>query len=91
MDVYTILTDGAAPGGGLDSGATRLCPLALRAGLAAPFAVMLDSKVDVLREPLVPIAQEGMSLDFVPSRFSLRQAADAYLFLGRFRGITLEP
>ena len=88
VDVYTVFTDGAAAGGGLDSGATRLYPLVERAGLAPPFVAPLDSSVDVLRAPLVPIEQEGMSLEFVPERFSLREAADAYLFLGRFRGIT---
>ncbi|MGH7537738.1 MAG: hypothetical protein ACREMF_03815 [Gemmatimonadales bacterium] len=88
VDVYTILSDGASGGGELSTGATQLFPLAERAGLRAPFAVALDSTVDVVPEPLMPIVQEGMSLEFVPRRFSLREAVDGYLFLGRFQRTT---
>lgn len=87
VDVYTILTDGAAPGGGLDSGATHLYPLVTGA-VAPPFVAALDSTVDAVAEPLVTIEQPGYRLEFIPYRFSLRQAVDAYLFLGPLRPTT---
>ncbi|MGH7567906.1 MAG: hypothetical protein ACREL9_02890, partial [Gemmatimonadales bacterium] len=81
VDVYTILTDGAAAGGGLDSGATHLYPL-VAGTLAPPFVAALDSTVDAVAEPLMAIEEPGYRLEFIPYRFSLRQAVDAYLFLG---------
>jgi hypothetical protein len=85
-EVYTILSDALQDGG---HGATRVYD-ALAAGAGgAGFAVDLDSTTDTVREPLYDVEQEGYSLEFRPSRFAIRTAADAMILFPRARPITL--
>jgi hypothetical protein len=85
-EVYTILSDALQDGG---HGATRVYD-ALAAGAgSAGFAVDLDSTTDTVREPLYDVEQEGYSLEFRPSRFAIRTAADAMILFPRARPITL--
>jgi hypothetical protein len=82
--VYTILTDArqadARP-------ATRMFQR-LAGASGANFATVLDATTDDVREPLFDVDQEGFTLEFWPSRFPLRQAADAMLILNRTTPIT---
>jgi hypothetical protein len=83
--VYTILTDALQDGG---RGATRMYDY-LAAGRTDNFALALDTTTDVVREPLYDVEQEGYRLEFWPSRFQLRMAADAMIILTRTRPTTL--
>jgi hypothetical protein len=84
-EVYTVLTDALQDGG---HGATRVYDQ-LAAGRSDNFAVALDTTSDAVREPLWDVDQEGYKLEFWPSRFPLRMAADAMIVLTRARPITL--
>jgi hypothetical protein len=84
-NVYTILTD-ARPGG--THGATRVLDQ-LATGSDSNYAVPLDSTSDRVREPLYDVEQDGFQLEFWPSRFALRTAADAMLVLNRTTPITV--
>ena len=86
MDVYTILTDAPQESG---HGATRVFDQLARAGPAGDHAVVLDSASDAVEEPMYDVAQEGYALEFLPSRFPLRRAADAMLLLTRPTPVTL--
>jgi hypothetical protein len=77
--VYTILTDARQAAG---RPATRVFDHLARTS-KENFAVALDSTTDVVREPLRDVDQEGFSLQFWPSRFALRRAADAMVVLNR--------
>jgi hypothetical protein len=55
----------------------------------AELAIALDSTTDAVREPVYDVEQEGYSLEFWPSRFPLRTAADAMVLLRQSRPITL--
>ena len=84
--IYSILSDAVMEGG---HGATRLFD-ALAAGPGGPnVALVLDSTTDAVREPLYDVEQEGYSLEFWPSRFPIRTAADAMILFRRTRPITL--
>jgi len=62
----------------------------MAAGPGPPeLAVALDSTTDAVREPLYDVEQEGYSLEFWPSRFPLRTAADAMIILRQAHPITL--
>jgi hypothetical protein len=52
-------------------------------------AVSLDSATDAVREPLYDVEQQDYHLEFWPSRFALRTAADAMLVLTRTTPIRL--
>jgi hypothetical protein len=82
--VYTILTDARQAG---THAATRMFDR-LSGKSARNFAIALDSTTDTVREPLYDVEQEGFALEFWPSRFALRQAADAMLILNRTTPIT---
>ena len=83
--VYSILTDALQDDG---RGATRMYDY-LAAGHTDNFALVLDTTTDVVREPLYDVEQEGYRLEFWPSRFPLRMAADAMIVLTRTRRTTL--
>jgi hypothetical protein len=82
--VYTILSDARQTG---TRPATRMFER-LAAMSGGNFATALDSTTDDVREPLYDVDQEGFSLEFWPSRFALRLAADAMLILNRTTPIT---
>jgi hypothetical protein len=82
--VYTILTDARQ---GDARAATRVFDR-LSGRSTQNFAIALDSTTDAVREPLYDVEQEGFALEFWPSRFALRQAADAMLILNRTTPIT---
>jgi hypothetical protein len=83
--VYTILTD-AQQGGGHP--ATRVFDRLARES-SRNFAESLDSTTDDIKEPLYDVEQDGFELEFWPSRFALRQAADAMLILNHSTPITV--
>jgi hypothetical protein len=85
VNVFTILTDASHVEG---HGATRMLDYLSRAS-SENFAVVLDSTSDSVREPMYDVEQEGFQLEFWPSRFPLRSAADAMLILNRTTPITL--
>ena len=85
--MYRILTDarqGRAPP------ATRVFDL-LGGGTRLNFAEVLDSTSDGVKETLYDVEQDGFQLEFWPSRFPLRRAADAILILNQPTPITLLP
>lgn len=84
-EIFSILTDALQDGG---HAATRMYDY-LAAGRGGNFAVALDTSMDVVREPLRDVEQEGYRLEFWPSRIPLRMAVDAMLILTRTRRITL--
>jgi hypothetical protein len=86
IPVYTILSDALQDGG---HGATRVYDLLAAGARGDNFATVLDTATDVVKEPLYDVEQEGYSLEFWPSRFPLRLAADAMLVLPSTRPITL--
>jgi hypothetical protein len=55
----------------------------------AELAIALDTTTDAVREPLYDVEQEGYSLEFWPSRFPVRTAADAMILFRRTHRITL--
>jgi hypothetical protein len=83
-EVYTILSDARQAG---SRPATRMFEH-LAGTATGNFATPLDSTTDDVREPLYDVDQEGFTLEFWPSRFALRQAADAMLILNRTTPIT---
>jgi hypothetical protein len=87
ISVYTILTDARQ---GHDQPATRVFDL-LGGGTRQNFAEVLDSTSDAVKEPLYDVEQDGFQLEFWPSRFPLRRAADAMLILNQPTPITLLP
>jgi hypothetical protein len=84
-EVFSILTDALQDAG---HSATRMYDH-LAAGHTGNFAVALDTTTDVVREPLRDVEQEDYRLEFWPSRFPLRMAADAMIILTRTHPITL--
>ena len=85
-EVYTILSDALQDSG---HGATRVYQALAPTGEGANFAAVLDTATDAIREPLYDVEQEGYSLEFWPSRFPIRTAADAMILFVRTRPITL--
>jgi hypothetical protein len=85
LPVYTILTD--AQQGTLHPATRVFARLADKS--RANFAEALDSTTDDIKEPLYDVEQEGFELEFLPSRFALRRAADAMLILNRATLITI--
>jgi len=85
-EIYTVLSDALQDGG---HGATRMYDYLAPAGRGENFATALDTTTDVVREPLYDVEQEGYSLEFWPSRFALRTAADAMIIFTRTHSITL--
>jgi hypothetical protein len=84
--IYTILSDALMDTG---HGATRVFD-ALAAGPGpAAVAIELDSTTDAVREPVYDVEQEGYSLEFWPSRFPIRTAADAMILLRQTHPITV--
>jgi hypothetical protein len=49
----------------------------------------MDSTMDAVREPLYDVEQEGYSLEFWPSRFPIRTAAEAMILFSRTHPITI--
>jgi hypothetical protein len=86
FEVYTILCDALQDGG---HGATRVFDALEPGTRGTDVALALDTTSDAVREPLYDVEQEGYSLEFWPSRFPLRTAADAMVLFGRPRPITL--
>lgn len=86
IEVYTVLCD-ARQGGG--HGATRVFDVLEPPAGGKDIAVPLDTATDAVRQPLYDVEQEGYSLEFWPSRFPLRTAADAMILFARPRPITL--
>jgi hypothetical protein len=86
IEVYTILSDALQDGG---HGATRVFDVLEPAAQGRDVAVALDTATDAVREPVYDVEQEGYSLEFWPSRFPLRTAADAMILFSRPRPITL--
>ena len=86
IEVYSILCDALQDGG---HGATRVFDVLEPAARGKDVAVTLDTTTDAVRKPLYDVEQEGYSLEFWPSRFPLRTAADAMILFGRPRPITL--
>ncbi|HKT58645.1 MAG TPA: hypothetical protein VJQ46_01265 [Gemmatimonadales bacterium] len=84
--IYTILTDALMDGG---HAATRVYDALTNGPGAGTVAVELDSTTDAVREPLYDVEQEGYSLEFWPSRFAIRTAADAMILLRQPHHITL--
>ena len=84
--IYTILSDAMMDSG---HGATRLFDAIAAGPGPAGLAIALDTTTDAVREPLYDVEQEGYSLEFWPSRFPLRMAADAMVVLRRAHPITL--
>jgi hypothetical protein len=87
ISVYTILSDARQ---GRAQPATRVFEL-LGGGARQNFAEVLDSTSDAVKEPLYDVEQDGFQLEFWPSRFPLRRAADAMLILNQPTPITLLP
>jgi hypothetical protein len=85
-EIYTVLSDALQDGG---HGATRMYDYLAPAGRGESFATPLDTTTDVVREPLYDVEQEGYSLEFWPSRFPLRTAADAMIVFTRTHPTTL--
>jgi hypothetical protein len=85
-EIYTVLSDALQDGG---HGATRMYDYLAPAGRGESFATPLDTTTDVVREPLYDVEQEGYSLEFWPSRFPLRTAADAIILFTRTHPTTL--
>jgi hypothetical protein len=85
VKVYTILTDARQDD---THPATRVFDR-LANDSAGNFAEPLDSSTDAVAEPLYDVEQDGFQLEFWPSRFHLRKAADAILVLNHSRPITL--
>jgi hypothetical protein len=85
IDVYTILADARQEEG---RPATRMFEYLARRERGT-YATELDSTTDVVREPVYDVEQEGFHLEFWPSRFPLRLAADAMLIIERPSPITL--
>jgi hypothetical protein len=85
LEVYTILADAPQQEG---RPATRVYERLARDS-AGNFAVALDSTTDAVKEPLYDVQQDGFQLEFWPSRFPLRTAADAMLILTRPTPVTL--
>jgi hypothetical protein len=85
VKVYTILADARQ---GDTHPATRVFAR-LAASSAENFVETLDSTTDDVKEPLYDIEQDGFQLEFWPSRFALRTAADAMLVLNHATPITL--
>jgi hypothetical protein len=84
--IYSILSDALTDSG---HGATRVFD-ALAAGPGpAGLAIALDSTTDAVREPLYDVEQEGYSLEFWPSRFPIRTAAEAMIRFRRTHPITV--
>jgi hypothetical protein len=86
VDVYTVLTDARQESG---RGATRVFELLSAEYPGRNVAVPLDSATDAVREPLYDVEQQDYHLEFWPSRFALRTAADAMLVLTRTTPIRL--
>lgn len=84
--IYTILTDALLDSG---HGATRVFDAMAAGPGPAELAIVLDSTTDAVREPVYDVEQEGYSLEFWPSRFALRTAADAMILLRQAHPITL--
>jgi hypothetical protein len=85
VQVYTILADARQDAG---SAATRVFAL-LAQSSAGNFALALDSTSDEIKEPLYDIEQDGFQLEFWPSHFALRRAADAMLVLNNPTPLTI--
>jgi hypothetical protein len=85
VNVYTVLADARQ---GDTHPATRVFAR-LAGGSAANFVEALDSTTDDIKEPLYDIEQDGFQLEFWPSRFALRNAADAMLVLNHSTPITV--
>jgi hypothetical protein len=86
LDVYTVLTDARQANG---RGATRVFDLMAEAHPKGNFVVALDQSTDVIAEPIYNVEEQGYHLEFWPSRFPIRQAADAMLVLNDTRPITI--
>jgi hypothetical protein len=84
--IYTILSDAMLDSG---HGATRVFDAMAAGPGPASLAIALDTTTDAVREPLYDVEQEGYSLEFWPSRFPLRTAADAMILFRRAHAITL--
>jgi hypothetical protein len=84
--IYTILSDALMDSG---HGATRVFDAMTAGPGPAGLAIVLDTTTDAVREPLYDVEQEGYSLEFWPSRFPLRTAADAMILLRRTHPTTL--
>ena len=84
--IYTVLCDALMDGG---HGATRVFDAMAAGPGPAASAIALDSTTDTVREPVYDVEQEGYSLEFWPSRFALRTAADAMIILRQTHPITL--
>lgn len=84
-EVYTIITDARQTSG---RGATRVFDQ-LSAGASGNFAVALDTATDAIRQPMYDIEEEGYRLEFLPTRFPMRTAADAMIVLTRTSPITV--
>ncbi len=84
-DVYTVLTDARQASG---RPATRVFEVLAAARPTDNFAAPLGPSTDAVAEPLYDVEQQGYHLEFWPSRFALRQAADAMLVLNRTTPIT---
>lgn len=86
FEVYTILSDALQDAG---HAATRVFDALASKGPGVNFAAVMDSTLDAVREPLYDVEQEGYSLEFWPSRFPMRTAADAMILFSRTHPITV--
>ncbi len=86
FEVYTILSDALQDAG---HAATRVFDALASRGPGVNFAAVMDSTLDAVREPLYDVEQEGYSLEFWPSRFPIRMAADAMILFSRTHPITI--
>jgi hypothetical protein len=86
LDVYTVLADARQANG---RGATRVFDALAEAQPAGNFVVPLDQSTDAVTQPIYDVEEQGYHLEFWPSRFALRQAADAMLVLNDTKPITL--
>ncbi|HEU4649288.1 MAG TPA: hypothetical protein VFS33_09530 [Gemmatimonadales bacterium] len=86
LDVYTVLADARQANG---HGATRVFDRLAEAHPKGNFVVALDQSTDVVAEPIYNVEEQGYHLEFWPSRFPIRQAADAMLVLNDTRPITI--
>jgi catechol 2,3-dioxygenase-like lactoylglutathione lyase family enzyme len=84
VKVYTILTDARRH----DSHPATRVFARLARDSAGNFVEALDSTTDEIKEPLYDVDQDGFQLEFWPSRFALRTAADAMLVLNHSTPIT---
>jgi len=82
IDLLALEVDGG-------HGATRMYDYLAPAGRGENVATALDTATEVVREPLYDVEQEGYRLEFWPSRFALRTAADAMIVFTRTHSITL--